>query len=180
MRVLLVGAGRAGANHAAHLTQIAGVFDSDAEAARTLAERHGTMAFPSLEAGLEAADAVVISTPTFTHCELAVAAARAGRHVLCEKPMALDERECEAMIAAAREAGVVLQIGFMRRFQRRIGGRPVSLRQRASGLGVAVEDAGDVRQVRRMVGARAARAHEQDPHGLTAARRPRRSGSRRS
>jgi myo-inositol 2-dehydrogenase/D-chiro-inositol 1-dehydrogenase/scyllo-inositol 2-dehydrogenase (NAD+) len=93
------------------------VFDSDAEAARALADRHGTTAYRSLEAGLEAADAVVISTPTFTHAELAVAAAQAGRHVLCEKPMALDERECEAMIAAAREAGVVLQIGFMRRFQ---------------------------------------------------------------
>jgi myo-inositol 2-dehydrogenase/D-chiro-inositol 1-dehydrogenase/scyllo-inositol 2-dehydrogenase (NAD+) len=117
MRVLLVGAGRAGANHASHLTSIAGVFDSDAEAARALADRHGTTAYRSLEAGLEAADAVVISTPTFTHAELAVAAAQAGRHVLCEKPMALDERECEAMIAAAREAGVVLQIGFMRRFQ---------------------------------------------------------------
>lgn len=119
MRVLLVGAGRAGANHASHLFpgEIAGVFDSNDEAARGLAERYATTAFPSLEAGLEAAEAVVVSTPTFTHCELAVAAARAGRHVLCEKPMALDEAECEAMIAAAREAGVVLQIGFMRRFQ---------------------------------------------------------------
>jgi scyllo-inositol 2-dehydrogenase (NAD+) len=46
-----------------------------------------------------------------------VAAAQAGKHVLCEKPMALDEAECEAMIGAARDAGVVLQIGFMRRFQ---------------------------------------------------------------
>lgn len=119
MKVLLIGAGRAGANHASHLFpgELAGVFDADAEAARTVAERYATTAHPSLEAGLEAADAVVISTPTFTHCELAVAAARAGRHVLCEKPMALDEAECEAMIAAAREAGVVLQIGFMRRFQ---------------------------------------------------------------
>jgi scyllo-inositol 2-dehydrogenase (NAD+) len=119
VRVLLVGAGRAGANHATHLApgEIAGVFDSDGAAARAVAERHGTTAYESLEAGLERADAVVISTPTFTHCELAMAAARAGRHVLCEKPMALDERECEAMIAAARDAGVVLQIGFMRRFQ---------------------------------------------------------------
>lgn len=119
MRVLLVGAGRAGANHASHLLpgEIAGVFDSDGDAAGSLAERYGTTAFPSLEVGLEAADAVVVSTPTFTHRELTVAAARAGRHVLCEKPMALDEAECEAMIAAAHAGGVVLQIGFMRRFQ---------------------------------------------------------------
>jgi myo-inositol 2-dehydrogenase / D-chiro-inositol 1-dehydrogenase len=119
MRVLLVGAGRAGANHASHLFpgEFSGVFDSDGEAARALAERHGTTAYASLEEGLEACDAVVVSTPTFTHGELVVAAASAGRHVLCEKPMALDVAECEAMIAAARDAGVILQIGFMRRFQ---------------------------------------------------------------
>jgi scyllo-inositol 2-dehydrogenase (NAD+) len=119
MRVLIAGAGRAGANHAAHLHpgELAGVFDADADAARALAERYGATAHASLEDGLDGCDAVVVATPTFTHRELVVAAASAGRHVLCEKPMALDEAECEAMIAAARDAGVVLQIGFMRRFQ---------------------------------------------------------------
>lgn len=63
-----------------------------------------------------AVQAVVIATPTAFHREIAVAAAEAGRHILCEKPMAMDPSECDAMIAAADRAGVVLQIGFMRRF----------------------------------------------------------------
>jgi scyllo-inositol 2-dehydrogenase (NAD+) len=125
LRILLVGAGRAGANQAAQiadgtpLARIAGVVDPSGEAAAALADRHSTRAYATLDDALAAVDceAVVISTPTFTHSDIVVAAAHAGKHVLCEKPMALDEAECEAMIAAARAAGVVLQIGFMRRFQ---------------------------------------------------------------
>jgi myo-inositol 2-dehydrogenase/D-chiro-inositol 1-dehydrogenase/scyllo-inositol 2-dehydrogenase (NAD+) len=60
-------------------------------------------------------DAVVIATPTAFHREIAVAAAQAGKHILCEKPMAMNAAECEAMLAAADKAKVVLQIGFMRR-----------------------------------------------------------------
>jgi myo-inositol 2-dehydrogenase/D-chiro-inositol 1-dehydrogenase/scyllo-inositol 2-dehydrogenase (NAD+) len=61
-------------------------------------------------------DAVVIATPTSIHREIAEAAAAAGKHILCEKPMAMDSQECDTMIHSARKAGVVLQIGFMRRF----------------------------------------------------------------
>jgi len=63
-----------------------------------------------------AVDGVVIATPSALHCEMAVSAAKAGKHVLCEKPMAMNVEECDIMIAATREAGVILQIGFMRRF----------------------------------------------------------------
>jgi len=45
-----------------------------------------------------------------------VAAARAGKHILCEKPMAMNARQCDEMLAAVDQAGVKLQIGFMRRF----------------------------------------------------------------
>ena len=61
-------------------------------------------------------DAVVIVTPTKYHCEIAVAAAERKKHILCEKPMAMNEEECEQMEKAAAKNGVVLQIGFMRRF----------------------------------------------------------------
>lgn len=61
-------------------------------------------------------DAVVIVTPTIFHRDIAVAAAKAGKHILCEKPMAVTEAECDEMIAAARENNVKLQVGFMRRF----------------------------------------------------------------
>jgi myo-inositol 2-dehydrogenase/D-chiro-inositol 1-dehydrogenase/scyllo-inositol 2-dehydrogenase (NAD+) len=61
-------------------------------------------------------EAVVVATPTTFHREIVVAAAQAGKHVLCEKPMATNAQECDAMIAAAEAARVKLQIGFMRRF----------------------------------------------------------------
>jgi myo-inositol 2-dehydrogenase/D-chiro-inositol 1-dehydrogenase/scyllo-inositol 2-dehydrogenase (NAD+) len=60
--------------------------------------------------------AVVIAAPTAMHREIAVAAAEHGKHIFCEKPMAMNATECDAMIAAGDQAGVVLQIGFMRRF----------------------------------------------------------------
>lgn len=53
-------------------------------------------------------DAVYISTTNEKHCEEAVAAARAGKHILCEKPLAVTVEDAEAMVSAAREAGVVL------------------------------------------------------------------------
>jgi predicted dehydrogenase len=125
-RICLVGAGRAGAVHAlnvhAHLAsaEVSAVVDGEVERAAELAGRvGGAAAHADLSEALEAtgADAVVIATPTHTHRDLAVAAAEAGVHVFCEKPMALDVGECDEMIAAAERAGVLLQLGFVRRFQ---------------------------------------------------------------
>ena len=59
-------------------------------------------------------DAVYVATPVRLHAEQAVAAAEAGKHVLCEKPMALDARECDRMIAAARRSGVRLGVAYYR------------------------------------------------------------------
>src|SRR5438552_8697721 len=61
-------------------------------------------------------DAVVIGTPNFTHCDLAVAAARAGKHILCEKPLGLSAPEAEKMYVAARDSGVVHMTAFTYRF----------------------------------------------------------------
>jgi myo-inositol 2-dehydrogenase/D-chiro-inositol 1-dehydrogenase/scyllo-inositol 2-dehydrogenase (NAD+) len=61
-------------------------------------------------------DAVVVVAPTASHAEIVIQAAGAGKHVFCEKPMALNPAECRSMIEACRRAGVKLQIGFMRRF----------------------------------------------------------------
>jgi predicted dehydrogenase len=59
-------------------------------------------------------DAVYLATPVHLHAEQAVAAAEAGKHVLCEKPMALDTAACERMIAAARAHGVRLGVAYYR------------------------------------------------------------------
>jgi predicted dehydrogenase len=61
-------------------------------------------------------DAVYIATPPNLHAEQTIAAAEAGKHVICEKPMALDARECRRMIAACRGAGVRLSIAYYRHF----------------------------------------------------------------
>ena len=59
-------------------------------------------------------DAVYLATPVHLHAEQAAAAAEAGKHVLCEKPMALDAAGCERMIAAARAHGVRLGVAYYR------------------------------------------------------------------
>jgi predicted dehydrogenase len=66
--------------------------------------------YPSLSAMLKksAVDLVTIITPHNTHAPLALRALKAGRHVVCEKPMAITTAECDAMIAAAKKSGVVL------------------------------------------------------------------------
>jgi predicted dehydrogenase len=61
-------------------------------------------------------EAVYVATPVHLHAEQAVAAAEAGRHVLCEKPMALTVAECERMNAAAEANGVRLGVAYYRRF----------------------------------------------------------------
>jgi predicted dehydrogenase len=125
IRVCLVGAGRAGQVHAESLVRhvpegkLAAVVDSNPEALAKIADRFGIESrFHSLECAMGSVpfDAVVITAPTFLHRELATVAAAHGKHILCEKPMALTLAECDQMIGAAERNGVILQIGFMRRF----------------------------------------------------------------
>lgn len=61
-------------------------------------------------------DAVYVATPVSLHAEQTIAAAEAGKHVLCEKPMAMDVAECDRMIAACRANGVALSIAYYRHF----------------------------------------------------------------
>ena len=61
-------------------------------------------------------DVVVVATPTGMHADFAVAAARAGKHVLCEKPLEVDLRRARRIVRACRAAGVKLQVGFQNRF----------------------------------------------------------------
>jgi predicted dehydrogenase len=79
--------------------------------------------YGSYEALLKAPDidAVYIGLPNSLHCEWTVKAARAGKHVLCEKPLGATAAECDEMDRAARESGVVLMEAFMYRFHPRIG-----------------------------------------------------------
>ena len=63
-------------------------------------------------------DAVIVVTPTQFHHDIVIAAAEAGKHVFCEKPMANTAEECDEMIKACADHHVKLQLGFMRRFDK--------------------------------------------------------------
>lgn len=97
---------------------LAAVADPLPGAAQRLAERLDVEAYSDLQAMLDnpAIDAVVIASPARTHAEWVIAAAQVGKHVFCEKPMAITLDEADSAIAAAKRAGVVLQVGFNRRF----------------------------------------------------------------
>lgn len=102
--------------HALAEATLAGVYDRDAARAREVAERYGCPALGSPDELLAACDAISIAVPTVEHHAAAERAAAAGRHALVEKPMAVTVEEADAMIAAARRARVVLQVGQVERF----------------------------------------------------------------
>jgi predicted dehydrogenase len=151
MRKLRFGMMGAGTISGAHLPALAAredveitcLADANAEAARARATQ---FAIPTVVGDYreliarEDVDAVVIGIPTRFHAEAAIQALRAGKHVLCEKPLARTLEDCDAIAAAARESGRVFQIGFVRRFDRQWGtireliqagaiGRPVQWRR---------------------------------------------------
>ena len=86
-----------------------------------LAKRYkaeSTWSYDDYDAALasDAFDAVYLSLPNHLHREYAVRAAEAGKHVLCEKPMALTVEDCDTMIEAARASGVRLMVGYRLHF----------------------------------------------------------------
>ena len=125
VRVGLVGSGRMGSFHGETLSrripgaELVAVADPAPGAAEKLSAALGAERAHTDPAELSAApdvDAVVIAAPARFHADLVVAAAAAGKSVFCEKPMALTLADAARAQGAARAAGVVLQVGFNRRF----------------------------------------------------------------
>ncbi len=119
LRAGIVGTGFIGETHlgawtAEGVTTV--VYDVDSARAGELAGRFGATTASSLGELFEAVDVVDVCTPTHLHAPVAIAAAKAGRHVICEKPMARTAADAEAMLDAAREAGVRLLVGHVVRF----------------------------------------------------------------
>jgi predicted dehydrogenase len=101
--------------------QLTALLDVDADRTRAVGHKYGVginRCFTSLRQFLDApeVDAVYIATPVHLHKDQAVAAAHAGKHILCEKPLCLTLRDCDDVIAACREHGVTLMVGYMMRF----------------------------------------------------------------
>lgn len=125
--IALIGTGRAGLIHGRNYAgrvdgaRLVAVADANEESVRHAAAEFGLETWHTDYRALldePEVDAVVIVTPTSIHRDVAVAAAEAGKHIFCEKPMAMNTAECDEINRAAEAAGVVLQIGFMRRFDR--------------------------------------------------------------
>ncbi len=125
IKVCMIGAGRVGKLHSGTIKQyvpnaeITALVDPAAAILNETGDQFEIDGrYASLDEALDRADfdAVIITTPTFTHLPLAEAAAAQGKHVFLEKPMAMNLRECDAIIAATEEKGLLLQLGFMRRF----------------------------------------------------------------
>lgn len=117
----LIGAGRIGDVHAGTLTahpkvESLIVADCDAGLATELAARYGVKAASSVDELFERVEAVVIASPTDTHVDYLLRAAEEGVPAFCEKPIALDLDSTDQAISAVNEAGIAVQMGFMRRF----------------------------------------------------------------
>ncbi|MEA5013228.1 MAG: inositol 2-dehydrogenase [Candidatus Limiplasma sp.] len=127
LRIGIIGAGRIGKLHAANLVnavpnaQVLAVSDVQAAAARELAARlniphayedyHRILEDPDI-------DAVFICSSTDTHSPISIEAARAGKHIFCEKPIDHDLEKIRQVLEEVKKAGIKYQVGFNRRFDR--------------------------------------------------------------
>jgi predicted dehydrogenase len=125
VRICMIGAGRVGKNHSRAITRhvpggkiVALVDPMEAVCNETANEFGIEKQFDTLEAALEQAEfeSVIITTPTPTHMSLVTQAAEYGKHVFLEKPMALNLEECDSILNVTKKNKVILQLGFMRRF----------------------------------------------------------------
>lgn len=121
IKVGIVGAGQNAVGHARYFSmsprsEIAFIADPMLERAQTLAAEYGGKAVEDYTTVLGEADAVVVCSPNFLHCEQAIAVAQSGRHLFCEKPMGLNLRQAREIAAAVEAAKVQSTVGFSVRF----------------------------------------------------------------
>jgi predicted dehydrogenase len=120
LRIGVAGTGHFGRYHALKIAaspraELSGVFDIDNERSKTIGWEAGA---PDLPLGdlLAASDALVIAAPAEVHHTLAIAAVRAGKHVLVEKPIASTLQQADELATLAAARGLVLQVGHLERF----------------------------------------------------------------
>jgi len=140
VRIGVVGVGGMGRGHCNSLPQVencefVAVADVRLEAAKEVAEQFKIKAFGDYREMFEITDGIVVATPPFAHKEVVVAAAEAGVHSFCEKPISGTLADANAMIEATDKAGVKFMIGQVLRFY------PVHV------LGKEIVDAGEIGDV---------------------------------
>ena len=121
VKVGVIGIGNMGWHHARVLSllkdaDLVGVADPDAQRGVLATEQFGCRWFSDYRSMLEEVEAVCIAVPTLLHHSVGLACLEAGSHVLIEKPIAASQDEATALIQAARNAGRLLQVGHIERF----------------------------------------------------------------
>lgn len=126
IRIAIIGAGLMGADHAKIVSEdlpgatLQVVCDMDGERARKIADAYGATDIdtnPETIFSRADVDAVIVASPDFTHAPLSLAGIKAGKKVLCEKPLSQSVDECISVMQAEQAAGEkFIQLGFMRRF----------------------------------------------------------------
>lgn len=121
IRLGVVGVGGMGSAHVqtlqqAQIGQLVAVQDVRPEAVEAAAEKFSVEGFTDLNEMLGQVEGIIVASPPACHREAVVAAAERGVHVFCEKPLAVDLADCDAMVAACDAAGVVLMTGQVLRF----------------------------------------------------------------
>jgi len=121
MRAAVIGVGHLGRHHARIVAalpgiSLAGVVDTDRERAAAVAAEYGTRAFGDVRDIDGKLDLAVIAVPTESHAGIALPLIQSGVHLLIEKPIAQTVEEADRLIAAARDARVVLAVGHSERF----------------------------------------------------------------
>ena len=125
LNIGIIGAGRIGKLHAQSITyavpaaRVYGITDVRTDGLPELKEKFGIeKIYASIDDMLadDQIDAVLVCSSTDTHADIAIQAAKAGKHIFCEKPVDLTPEKVEAVLKAVEQAGVKLQVGFNRRF----------------------------------------------------------------
>jgi len=120
MKVGIVGAGFMGTTHAAGWAEtpaeIIGVTAETQQESSALAERYHTKVYSSLDAMLPEVDVIDICSPTHLHHEMVLKAVAAGKHIVCEKPLARTRGQAQEMLIACEKAGVQLLVAHVVRF----------------------------------------------------------------
>jgi predicted dehydrogenase len=119
----IVGTGLWGSMHArvydsTEGVEVRGVMDIVEDKAKELAGEFGAKAYTDHNELLkdDSIDAIAVVTPDFAHYDVCLAAAKAGKHILCEKPLAMTTAECTEIVEAAEKAGVKLMVDFHARW----------------------------------------------------------------
>jgi predicted dehydrogenase len=117
----VIGVGHMGKHHARILSEIpesklVGVCDTDKDTGVKIANKYNCSYFSDIKELLSKTDAVIISTPTNTHRNIAIQALNMGNHIFVEKPISLDLREADDIIETANHNNLILQVGHVERF----------------------------------------------------------------